>query len=117
MNQLDPFIMYTVRAVMDFKSFEVKHKVDEHKKSSSNRNQNDDSESKQKTDGNSFLHTITRVFQMEEPLPKYMLHGKVPTLRRENILSLLYHAGKKQQQRYNQVKSCLMYLFYIYSIP
>lgn len=78
MHQLDPFIIYTVKLTMDFKSsvnkttedvlFDEKQVIDCSESQVNN-------------------STIKRIMSMKP------LSCKAPKLRRENILSLLYHAG------------------------
>lgn len=104
MTQLDPFIIYTVKLAMDFKSVEPSTPIPA-KKSSPFK------ESKPEVDGHyeeeqktqqqqqqdnftnpTFPETMARIMAIKSfPLKS---GEKAPKLRRDNVLSLLYHAGK-----------------------
>lgn len=80
MTQLDPFIIYTVKLAMDYQSVDESPSQDEKAMFS-----------QQHTDP-MFPDTLARIMAVKTfPLKA---NERAPKLQRENILSLLYHAGK-----------------------
>lgn len=82
MTQLDPFIIYTVKLAMDFKSVEPSIPI---LKACS---EQDNSTNLM------FPDTMARIMTINA-----LNEGvKEPELRRDNVLSLLYHAGKSKKK-------------------
>lgn len=100
--QLDPFIIYTVKLAMDFKSVEPTTPIPTRssrpfEKEDIAIDQEQDEEKKKYQDNFTnpmFPDTMARIMTIKS----YPLKSgeKIPKLRRDNILSLLYHAGKKK---------------------
>lgn len=85
MPQLDPFIIYTVKLAMDYQS------VDE-STAAATPPQNEKAMLSQQDTNPMFPETLARIMTIKTfPLKS---DEKAPKLQRENILSLLYHAGK-----------------------
>lgn len=88
MTQLDPFIIYTVKLAMDYQS------VNEPPTTAATAAPQDEKAMlvQQDTNNPMFPETLARIMTIKTfPLKT---NEKAPKLQRENILSLLYHAGK-----------------------
>lgn len=85
MPQLDPFIIYTVKLAMDYQSVDVPTAPAAPQDEKAMLAQQD-------TNNPMFPETLARIMTIKSfPLKT---NEKAPKLQRENILSLLYHAGK-----------------------
>jgi hypothetical protein len=104
MTQLDPFIIYTVKLAMDYKSVQPStpiptRKSNPFKESRARVDNTDEEKNKQQQQQQQdnftnpmFPETMARIMTIK-PFP--LKSGeKAPKLRRDNVLALLYHAGK-----------------------